>query len=866
MRSLRDTRVAVLALAIVVLFPRDAEAVIPGLAPGFVAILPQLLLFLVTTMALLFSPRTWWRALVAAARRPLWSAATLIVCVGIVAGGSQLLARLPRPTAGAELASSVAGFAIGDAAAGRVRGHGVGPLASPRVDVLRAPSSGGVALPETVSSLAPFDGGVSAAGVPGEGALGVGLDRRTIFRIDAQSVTARWSSTLPGSLAADPLAFRRVRSALAGARDDDETESVVANGIVALYADDGGVLALALLDGENGATIGQLELESLAGPASIALVDERLVIAGSRSIACVTIADPGRPSRLWSAARRPGRVVGLCGDESGRYFLLDETALAVGDLAGGEPVDLARLDGLLPARLAARSGRAYVLATETDDSAAAQLLCVDPAMPGRPVWSVRVDRPVLDEIAAGPPGVVLTLADRIEIRDPLIGSTRSRMPLPAAPRVAAVLGGLSCFVALDDGRIVRCSPALGGVEWSVDSASGAIAGLVVAGDRLVASAGDGVCVVSSAGEDDLPWSHAGGSAARRGTCDPEEAPLSAELLWSRPAVVAGAPIDARGAIPLPLDNDWVVVAGSASGCRIERLAARDGRSIAEMTVDGKPLGAVRLGRRVVVALHRPEGDAVVCLDAGVEGSRLATLWEVTVDGLAGPAPLVATRDQVVVSLEAALVSLSALDGTRRWRSAAAPGASSPVVTGGLVVVSASREAAGDTLVALELAGGDLAWERRAEKGSWGAPSASEDLSAPLRSDGATTLVALDTTDGTPLRQRELAVEVEIPLAIGEDGVVTRSVDGATLFASWDGDVARVQRTEPVSGARDSGAAPIAAFGLVVVADGAAVRAIDPVTLDEVWRVRLPATIGSMAMARGRILALTDGGLHGVGSP
>ena len=39
-------------------------AVIPGLAPGLLALLPQLLLLLFALVVVLLSPRTWWRALV----------------------------------------------------------------------------------------------------------------------------------------------------------------------------------------------------------------------------------------------------------------------------------------------------------------------------------------------------------------------------------------------------------------------------------------------------------------------------------------------------------------------------------------------------------------------------------------------------------------------------------------------------------------------------------------------------------------------------------------------------------------------------------------------------------------------------------
>ena len=61
-------------------------AVIPGLAPGLLALLPQLLLLLFALFVVLLSPRTWWRALGYTVRRPKW--ALLLV---LTAGGRLVL-------------------------------------------------------------------------------------------------------------------------------------------------------------------------------------------------------------------------------------------------------------------------------------------------------------------------------------------------------------------------------------------------------------------------------------------------------------------------------------------------------------------------------------------------------------------------------------------------------------------------------------------------------------------------------------------------------------------------------------------------------------------------------------------------------
>ena len=48
-------------------------AVIPGLAPGLLAFLPQFLLLLFALFVVLLSPRTWWRVLGYTVRRPKWA-------------------------------------------------------------------------------------------------------------------------------------------------------------------------------------------------------------------------------------------------------------------------------------------------------------------------------------------------------------------------------------------------------------------------------------------------------------------------------------------------------------------------------------------------------------------------------------------------------------------------------------------------------------------------------------------------------------------------------------------------------------------------------------------------------------------------
>ena len=86
------------------------QAVIPGLAPGLFALLPQILLLLFALVVLLLSPRTWWRTLVYSLRRPQWILG-LVLALGAC-----------------WLASSAVSFTWPDPVAGEVRQLNVGEL------------------------------------------------------------------------------------------------------------------------------------------------------------------------------------------------------------------------------------------------------------------------------------------------------------------------------------------------------------------------------------------------------------------------------------------------------------------------------------------------------------------------------------------------------------------------------------------------------------------------------------------------------------------------------------------------------------------------------------------------------------------
>ncbi|MEE3198620.1 MAG: hypothetical protein VX254_01225, partial [Planctomycetota bacterium] len=76
------------------------QAVIPGLAPGLFALLPQVLLLLFALVVLLLSPRTWWRTLVYSLRRPQWVFAIALAVAACWFARSVLSSIWPVPVAG----------------------------------------------------------------------------------------------------------------------------------------------------------------------------------------------------------------------------------------------------------------------------------------------------------------------------------------------------------------------------------------------------------------------------------------------------------------------------------------------------------------------------------------------------------------------------------------------------------------------------------------------------------------------------------------------------------------------------------------------------------------------------------------------
>ena len=245
---------------------KTAHAVIPGLAPGLVAILPQLFLLVVATMAMLFSPRTWWRLTLTAVRHPIRTGGVGLAVALLYFGSRGVKDLLPRSEAGLEIPNSVAGFALGDPYAERRRGYGLGPISSPQSVACRWSENGRRQSAIQLTNL-------------GERVL-VLLDGRTrVACFDPLGSRAVWEVSLEEPVAAGPLGFERrlptgerSRGVVLVTRGGREVQRV---------ADEGNIL---LLDGGDGSIVGRLHIPARPG-SNAALVDDRLLVVLPRSIA-----------------------------------------------------------------------------------------------------------------------------------------------------------------------------------------------------------------------------------------------------------------------------------------------------------------------------------------------------------------------------------------------------------------------------------------------------------------------------------------------------------------------------------------------------------------------------------------------------
>ncbi len=809
-----------------------AHAVIPGIAPGLAAVLPQVLFFLLALLALLFSPRAWARLVIGAWRHPGWTAGSAAVAGLLALGLVRLPELFPRPAPGAEIPDEVDGFTVGDPRAARSRSSGPGPAATADLEVSRI-------LPEGPGGR--WDAGELSSF--GSDVLVLSRDRKRVALLDPRASRILWEHALAEPAARSPVGFSRRRPE--GGED---------RGVAVLAGD------LLVLDGRDGSI---RKCATGAGVEALAVVDGRLLLAGECTIGAFSLAADRLLEGLWSAPRPARRAVDLAGDDQGRYFLLDAGALFTGDLAGGPLRELGRFEG--PIRLGVRAGLACVL--DRRPSGPARIVALDPALRGprepfaaggHEVWAREVDLPIEDEFSLGPSGVFLTHERSFEVLDFGTGSTLLRSSLDGSASCPAAAGRSFIFAGLRDGRTVRRSFALDRADrlkasWAAPEETDGkeVRSLLSVGDRLVLSTGGEIVVLAGAsGEEFTPWGQWRGGPGRAATSDGAQVPLSARILWRRPASGGG---EVR---LLPLPEGWIAARALGAGTALDWIDDR-GAALASATIDGACIGLVRLGSRFFAALKGAGGDRVASFSAG-RSTGASPRLELLGTHLSGPLgerePLCLDRETLLAARPGSVVAASALDGKRLWESPPIEGVEAPLAARGRVLVGGSAPGgAGLLFLALGLETGEVEW-RHARKGERCLALAlqGEMLFALLdlgKDEGR--MISLSAADGSPRWDRSIGRPCPGPLVISEGRVLVHDDRGSLVILTAAGEEAG--RIEPWGDARFGPAPPVTGSGVLLAARGRALRLIDSSTFETAWEVELPSPAGPFALERGRIL-------------
>jgi putative pyrroloquinoline-quinone binding quinoprotein len=809
-----------------------AQAVIPGVAPGLAAVLPQVLFFLITVLALLFSPRAWGRFLVLCWRHPGWTAGVAALAALIAFAAPRASELFPAPAPGAEISTEVNGFPVGDPGASRSRAGGPGPLeAGDARPVFLTPGSSGGASREA-----------GELSVVGDLVVVLSRDRRKIALLDPAGSSLLWECEVDAPITAGP----------------------VGSMVVTLAGD---LLVLGSERSEDGGGRGEVALRAPGVRAeALAVVDGVLLVCEEGAIGALSLDSQRLHRRIWTVPRPSRKVIGLAGDDQGRYFLLDEGALLVGELTGGAPRELGKVEH--PLRLAVEGGLVFVLGGGA--AGKSRISGLDPAAGAGEVWSRDVDPTIGDEMAVGASGIVLAHQKYLEVLDPDSGATTHRLELEARPSCVAAVGRSSVFAALAGGQLIRYSFTLDRIAWRTslptDGGAGITAGeiesLVVARDRLVFSAGGRLGVLASSSRAEAaPWGQWRGGPMRAGTSDGDRVPLSGRILWRRELGAADPRL-------LPLPEGWIAARSTGGTTSVDWIDDRGGL-LATRSVEGACSGMVRLENRVFAALKRPGGDRVACLAAERPAGappRLVPIWSLPLGTLGEREPLALDRDTLVVALAGSVIAVSAIDGKRLWESPPIEGVEAPLLAGGRVFLGGRAPGRpGVTVLALGLEAGEVRWKHERGGDRRLAVALADDvLVAVLTAEnGQGRVVALSTFDGARRWEREIDQPGPGPPVISEGRILVHDARGGLVVLSAHGEAA--ERIDPPGGELAPPPPPVAGVGVLLVARGHKLRLLDSATFEAAWEVELPAPAGPFALARGQVLVPAGTEIIGIGA-
>ena len=792
-------------------------AVIPGLAPGLLALLPQFLLLLFALFVVLLSPRTWWRTLGYIVRRPKW-ALLLVVTAGGGWYAPQGLAFIwPAPVAGEPLAGRVGEFSNGDSTSHPRNLRRQGPTRGVKVDSYRLP--------------VPVGGGELFAG-----------DR--IFRfssktgnlscerfVDGESL---WELKLPKAPLFAPLLVRR------------EAPGSELPGYLLVLSASGSRTELRIVDADTGALLAVAQLEDRA-TREPTVIDEMVVIACRGSLQAFSLLElsPAGYHPSWKVSLPGGMEVVLAGDENGHCFVLGDSLAAVnietGDVVASADAEVFASSG---EKLELRIHQGLVFVSGGSPTIGGRISCL------QLIGSSFEKRWGIDAPGLVPGGFVLCAGKlayltanvkgggELRVLDAATGRGLSRLSYSSqAPRaVSADLS--SCYVVLSDGRLSCFSHIRGREEWrvslgAVDAISETDSRPPVLWDGKILVARGRELVQLSEEEEGVGipgWTGIRGGPGRGGNPDPRLAPLRGGLLWRR--LTSDAPGKEPGPV-VPL-ADAIAFVETGSGSSRLRCLDRYGKRAGELELDASAGAMVSRGERMFL-LSGVKGEAGVLIAVDKSSEGLDVAWRRPVRG-ALEADICLDDGGCVIAGSNALVMVDIEDGEPAWKREDLGGAAALCSSGrGLAV------AHGRTLLLLDPASGNTLGalpQRESEIHS----IAHAGRRLYLERQGVLEAFSRDTDEF--LWSRPCVQGRGAALVAGPGSLV---LSGMKELLSVDPDNGADRLAFPSkAGWR---ASPALALGMAVAVDGMTVIAFDPTLGGEVWRLNLEGrdTVASPAL-------------------
>ena len=821
-------------------------AVIPGLAPGLLALLPQLLLLLFALVVVLLSPRTWWRALVYSVRRPQWLLGLVLFAGGCWFVQEKLSGTWPGPVAGKALPARVGEFSVGGSRSSlggsRAQGPAQGvtvesyPLASPLGD-------NDLLAGERIFRVAGT-GGISCARL---------ADGEPLWALEKL----------------EPPLFPLVLAGRGGPGRE------LPGYLLALSAAGGGT-ELRVIDADRGAVLAIVGLEDHAVEAPI-VVDEMAVIACRGSLQALSLLGlpRERAAVAWKVPMAAGAIAALAGDENGHCLVLGENLFAV-NIATGILVATANLGGLAPAgrrlELRAHRGLIYLFSSASGAGGGGGISCLELLgssfekrwgleTPAIMTTGFALSSDKLAYLTAdGKGGGALHLVEAATGRQ-LPGLVCSRqVPLALSADLSA------CYMVLSDGGLSRFSHVRGREAWRARLGAGdVVAGtgsrppllrngsVLVAGDRSVF-----LFAESEAGGEVGGWSALRGGAGRGGNSDPRRAPLGGKLLWRKELAGGGR----RALLPqldpvVVLEGNIVSFETGPAGGRLLYLGS-EGEQLGELELGALPESLVSNGRRLFLS-SRGQGAPGELLAVEVSAGKLKVSWRRPAPG-ARAAELCLLGDGCVVAGAESLVMVDTVDGEMTWERADLGAVEALCPSGRELVIARGR-----ALLLVDAASGATLRtfpERKSKIRSVARVGGNLYLSSGLGREALLEAFSKDT--GELLWKSALGGGPGAGVAAGEDCLVVEDVQALVSVAPTDGG-----RLSSFSSATGWRGAPALALGMAVAVDGTRLVAVDPVLGGELWSLELKELaneerLSSVSIIDGRIYLRSASELFCVG--